>query len=388
MVIKAILGHHKKTDGTRQVKIYIYSDGKKDLIPTEYYVNVNEWENGKVKKSRPNADYINSQLNIRIAELEKTWLNNKGATPAELRKGEITLFGYIDQLIADMNAGKILNKGQRFSVNTIKSYVTYTRYLKNFNPKLNWADISAAFYDTYIGHLRTMYGENTIAKAVKVLKSIMKRGSKFHSNNEYLNFSATYTDVESIALSETEIESIMKARLPEHLQAERDRFYLSYNLLLRFGDSITISRQDLSLKNKKHFVTMIHEKTKNKVIIPLFDKSLEILKKYDYSLPKTTNQESNWKLKEIGKLAGIGELVTITSLKKGKSSKDSFPKHHFITTHTARRSMATNLYLAGFDLKEIQLMGGWKSMAVLEKYLKIDKLQNALKASEHPFFNS
>lgn len=54
--------------------------------------------------------------------------------------------------------------------------------------------------------------------------------------------------------------------------------------------------------------------------------------------------------------------------------------------------MATNLYLSmkknnNVDLKAIQLMGGWKSVVMLEKYLKVDRLANAIGISSHSFFN-
>jgi integrase len=394
MIIKPILGHHEKTDGTRQVKIYIYNHGKKDLIPTEYYVRKEDWDKGKVKKGRPNADRINAELNIKISELESTWLSKRNITVSELRedKGELSLFGFINQYCQDIKSGKVLNKGQSFSPNTIKSYFTYTKYLSDFDPKLNWKDINEKFYDDYVIFLRTKYGENTIAKAIKVLKVIMKKGSKYHSNNQYVNFTASYQESDAIALTEREINLIMDAELPEHLEAERNRFFLSYNLFLRFGDSINLEKRDISKKDNTYFATVVHEKTKNSATIPLFKRSVEILEKYKYKLPPTTNQESNWKLKEIGKEAGIESLVTITKIEKGKVKKITAKKYNFITTHTARRSMATNYYLSmvkhgNVDLKSLQLMGGWKSITVLEKYLRIDKLQNALKASEHPFFN-
>ncbi|HMQ59190.1 MAG TPA: tyrosine-type recombinase/integrase [Flavilitoribacter sp.] len=39
--------------------------------------------------------------------------------------------------------------------------------------------------------------------------------------------------------------------------------------------------------------------------------------------------------------------------------KKTGPKWSFVTTHTARRSAATNLYLQGVSLKMIAELGGW-----------------------------
>jgi site-specific recombinase XerD len=393
---KAVLGHHVKSDGKVQVKIYIYDPKtrKKELIPTDIYIKPKDFSEGKVKKTHRNADYLNNEIGTKIVELERTSLKNKKLTLKQLKKGnsELSLFAFINLLIQDMKDKKVLHKGQPFPYNTVKSYVTYTNYLKAFNPNLNWQDITGEFYDAYCVHLQKEYSPNTIAKAIKILKTIMRKGSQYHSNNEYVTFSASYQESDSIALTEEEIESIMSCTLPENLARERDRFFVSYNLFLRFGDSISLSEKDIFKRDGSTFVKVTHEKTKNVAMIPLFKKSIEILKKYKYTLPQTSNQVANRRIKEIAEKANIKSLVTVSTVVDGKVVSKQIEKYKLVTTHTARRSMATNYYLSmakngNLDLKRLQLLGGWKSMIVLERYLKIDKLQTAITASKDPFFN-
>jgi hypothetical protein len=52
-------------------------------------------------------------------------------------------------------------------------------------------------------------------------------------------------------------------------------------------------------------------------------------------------------LKEIGKMAGIDEMVSKTSSQGSKRKTETCLKYEKITSHTARRSFATNAYLAG-----------------------------------------
>lgn len=404
MIIKAILGHHIKEDGTAQVKIYIYSGGRKDLIPTDFYIKPAEWDSGKVKKMRPNADYINSQINIKIVDLEKTWLLDRNIGVSNLKKRkpikDKTLFEFLESYIKGMKDGSIViegknavNKGQRYSKYSWPPYVSLQKILVEFNPALNWPDITKEFFNDFIVFLRKKeYADNYVTKNIKCLCTIMTRGIKHHKNTDYLKFSVSYSDSDTIALDESEIKLIIECKPPRHLIEERDRFYLSYNFFLRFGDSIKIEQKDIFEKNKKHFVKIMANKTKNIVIIPLLAHTLTLLKKYKFNLPDITNQESNWKIKEIGKIAKVDTPYTQITTRDGKIEKITAPKYHFITTHTARRSMATNLYLSmkehkNVDLKAIALMGGWKSVAQLEKYLKLDKLDNAIAISEHPFFN-
>lgn len=397
MVIKQVLSDFKKSDNTRRVHIYLYSEGKKTFIRTPHFVKESDWDRGVIK-GKPNADYINGSLKNIVNGLENLWLQSK-CSVYELKdfyekpdKEPVGISDFIDKYVADIKSGVLLNHGKPFAKGSVRGIKLYTGYFKKYaiEHRLSWDRVDDGFLDSYITHLRSLdFKDNTITRCIKMVKVVMKKSMKagLHSNASYVDFKATYQDVDTIALTPGEMALILKAKLDNHLKVERDRFYLSYNLLLRFGDSIDLDKRDIRKKGGKVFVSLMHEKTKTTVVIPLFPESLAILKKYNYKLPPTSNYEANWKLKDIGKAAKITTPHTITTVNAGKIVKQTLPKYKFITTHTARRSMATNLYLAGFDLKEIQLMGGWRSMAVLEKYLKIDKLQNAIKAGAHPFFN-
>jgi integrase len=60
-----------------------------------------------------------------------------------------------------------------------------------------------------------------------------------------------------------------------------------------------------------------------------------------------------------------------------------------ITTHTARRSFATNAYLSGsLDVYQIMRCTGHKTEASFLLYLKLDGKDYALKAAESKFFRN
>ncbi|MDO9635196.1 MAG: tyrosine-type recombinase/integrase [Paludibacter sp.] len=62
------------------------------------------------------------------------------------------------------------------------------------------------------------------------------------------------------------------------------------------------------------------------------------------------------------------------------------PKNELVTSHTARRSFATNLYLAGIDTISIMLLTGHKTEKSFMVYIRITKEQNAYRVASHPFF--
>jgi len=101
------------------------------------------------------------------------------------------------------------------------------------------------------------------------------------------------------------------------------------------------------------------KKSDQKVIIPLHPVVLAILKKRNGIPPAAiSNQKMNKYIKEVGKLAELNELVTVSKTRAGQKEVRTLPKYSLITVHTARRSFATNLYLAGMDTLTIKKMTG------------------------------
>ena len=58
-----------------------------------------------------------------------------------------------------------------------------------------------------------------------------------------------------------------------------------------------------------------------------------------------------------------------------------------ITFHTARRSFATNAYLAGLPPISIMKITGHKTESSFMKYIKISEKENAIQLKGHEFFN-
>ena len=61
-------------------------------------------------------------------------------------------------------------------------------------------------------------------------------------------------------------------------------------------------------------------------------------------------------------------------------------KWELITTHTARRSFATNAYLGNVPSISIMKITGHRTEKSFLKYIKISQEDNANKLLSHPFF--
>jgi len=90
-------------------------------------------------------------------------------------------------------------------------------------------------------------------------------------------------------------------------------------------------------------------KTGETVIIPIHTVVKRIVDHYGGFPPSISNQKTNENLKTIMEIAGFDSDVIVTEYRGGKNKRTDIvkKKYELITTHTARRSFATNMYLSG-----------------------------------------
>ncbi len=154
---------------------------------------------------------------------------------------------------------------------------------------------------------------------------------------------------------------------------------------LRFSDFSELKPENIIDGNKIKIRT---NKTNDVVIIPLHKNVREIIKKYNNNIPKAlSNAKMNLNLKHLGGLAKITDMVEVSITKGGKLIKKTVKKSSLIATHTARRSFATNLYLAGIPSITIMKITGHQTEKSFLRYIRISQEENANKLLDHPFFN-
>jgi integrase len=120
-------------------------------------------------------------------------------------------------------------------------------------------------------------------------------------------------------------------------------------------------------------------KTMDPVIIPIHATVQRIIDKYNGTLPKSiSNQKSNDFLKEMGKMVPCLSLtVSKTVTKAGLSVTTNYSKWELISTHAARRSFATNEYLAGTPAISIMGVTGHRTEKSFLRYIKLTPNEHA-----------
>ena len=99
-----------------------------------------------------------------------------------------------------------------------------------------------------------------------------------------------------------------------------------------------------------------------------------------------SEQKINKHIKHVCKIAGINGTEVIVRTEKGREVERTFKKWELITTHTARRSAATNMLMAGMEASDIMMLGGWGSEKAFWRYIRMEPEVNAQRLKQHPFF--
>jgi integrase len=214
-----------------------------------------------------------------------------------------------------------------------------------------------------------------------------------HSNSEIdrKKFKAINSEVQEIYLTEKDIEKLLNKDFSKNIlyATIRDIFLVGYFTAQRFSDYSRISKDNIrTLDSGGKVIDLIQQKTGERVIIPIRPELDKILKNYNYTLPKSFEQKVNENIKKIAKEAKINETVIIEKTRGGLKVKTPKNKADLIKTHTARRSGATNMYLAGIPTIDIMKLTGHKTEKEFLKYIKVTKEQTADNLLKHPYFKT
>lgn len=354
------------------------------------------------------ADYITNSYNKYVGVFEKRdkWLQTivdayyEELKPKQPEAAPTTLSQFIIQYIDELETGKRLKRrsNKKVSEGTIKSIKGFNSQFVNYQDArkkvIDFTDVTMDFYRDFTNYLLfdRKYSANTVGRMIKVLKTIMyaAKDLKLHNNREIENkdFAANYEEVDNVFLTEERISILYNMDLSENSAWEkvRDVFVVGCLTGQRVSDYKRInSKMIVTLSNGLDYIELKQEKTDKTVYIPLDWRVKSILDKYEGVLPKTYDQKINDYIKKICEKAGFTESVQITQNKAGMEATLSKRFCDMVKTHTARRSLCTNMQQAGCKLSEIIAISGHESEEQLKTYLKLTNKEKAMLADNGYF---
>jgi len=315
-------------------------------------------------------------------EFDKIWKATKDKTDIPI--GSMEFMQYVNHFI------KTSNRREGTIKSYSRSYRDYEEYEESRKTRLTFDRIDIDFYNDFVKFLKSKkYAPNTIGCRIKNLKTFLSNakeaGLSINDDFKKKAFTKPKEETDAIYLNESELMAmyILDLENNKHLDRAKDLFLIGAYTGLRFSDLSQLNKDNITADT----ISVRTIKTGTPVSIPLHSVVRSILGKYEGNLPKVpSNQKFNDYIKEIVKRAGIKEPVKVEQTKGDLTTKTSVPKYQLTTSHTARRSFATNAFLADIPSIAIMKITGHKTESAFMKYIKISPEDNARKLMQHKFF--
>lgn len=260
--------------------------------------------------------------------------------------------------------------------NLLEHFLNYQNFIdRSFSTR----DIGREEVEGFVNYLHIEKGlkTSTIKSMITKLKYLLEKA--------YLNGWAvddSYTDAKvrehestQIYLSEKEVARIYYAKgLTKKQEEIRDIFIVGCMTGQRYSDYSRLSKDNIVGDN----IHVLQKKTKSKAVVPLTDYVKEIFAKYNGCLPAARCiQYFNKAIKEICKKIGLTEPVIYEEEQAGEVVMVKKKKYEMISSHTARRTFATNMIRNNVSTSKIRKCTGHKSTACFDRYDRMTLTDNA-----------
>lgn len=254
----------------------------------------------------------------------------------------------------------------------------FREFLGKVEPTFDEIDYN--LYVRYLTYLQKKdYKPNMQGSFIKDIKAVMNEAYKrgMHTNVAFQRFEKPSEQVTTVYLTNEEVDRIYNAELSGGLEQARDLFILGCYTGLRFSDYSRLTAEDA----EKEYIDKVQQKTKSEICIPVHPRVRTILRKWGGS-PKISQVKTNLYIKSICAQLGINDTIEV----KDNGRITHKQKWEMVTTHTARRTAATNLLLSGASIHAVMRFLGHSSVTQTETYLRISSKQNAELLAKNKFF--
>lgn len=257
---------------------------------------------------------------------------------------------------------------------------------KLMGTKEDWEDIDSAYYFR-LCRAMDEYGCSVNYKGAIIakLKVVMNEGYKlkYHRNEEFRQFKRMQEVPETIALTSEELDALWSCEeLTQMEKKARDLFIIGVYSVARWEDYSRLTTDNISggMLNYEQL------KTGRTVILPVSSRLQECLGRNGGAAPKLSQQKFNEAIKRCCKKIGMTDKLHVSKSKGANRVSFSHERWELVSSHTARRTGATMLYLAGVPIKRVMMCTGHQTESSFFRYVRITKEENAKSLADNPFF--
>jgi len=415
---------------TTSVEAVVRYKGKRFKLITGQSVSSKFWEKSthraKITKEYPDHEVINLKLEefeikvkkvftdaIRISEIP-TIEQLKAATAGtlETQKTSGLFLDYFKHYAAAANIKAKTLKNYTDTATFIAAYEAHTRHKLTFN------DITIDFYNAFRNYILTRkkkndeyYSLNYFGSIIKHIKTVMREsgpeGDRLHNNTDYKSrrFIKETEEADTVYLNTSELDRINQLTIDEetvkaatknlsdiqltHITRQlahiRNLMMIGCYTALRISDFSRIDWTNISAQYIR--IKPVKGTRKNDdVVIPIHHVLKTIFAGNFNPSIKLGNHAINTGLRLLCQMAEIKEPVTTVRTEGGRQVSRTAEKWKLVSSHTARRSGATNMFISGIPSISIMKITGHRTERSFMRYIRISQEENARLLAQHPFF--
>lgn len=297
---------------------------------------------------------------------------------------------------ADFIQEMLEKRSRRKSVHYAAVYDAIVKHINEFSSLYNCDiftnSVTEEFFEDFIIYLEDKgLRHNTIMGYIQKIQSLVRKASQYNYavDNTYDEVDMREEPTNAVFLSMNEITRIyyykfVKQDKRKAKERIRDLFVVGCLTALRYSDYSTLTKDNFL----GDYIVKRTKKTNVTVKVPIHDYVREIIEKYNSDIPGgLCIQYFNKYLKVIMREIGLNDLITFSYTKGGKLMTVTKEKWELISSHTARRSAATNLYLTGrMKTLEIMRLTGHRCESNFFRYIRLTNEDTARSISGDMFF--
>ncbi len=371
----------KKKEEISPIYARVTVNGKRAEISLKRSISVTYWDtrSKRAKPRTPDAQALNvylDQVYAEMLECQKQLLGEFKLVTAQAIKARYLGEDEQQKTLLDLVDYHNSNMESVLKFGTLKNYYTTEKYLKRFlTAKIKSSDIylkqlSYSFIIDFERFLRKgpsinraqPLKNNGVMKHLERLKKMMNLALvlEWIDKDPFVRFKLRFTKYQRDYLSKWELQQLENCILVnETHQKTRDIFIFSCYTGLSYTDVKSLDQNNIVRGiDGDYWIFTQRKKTDQPVKIPLLDKALEIMDKYEYSsdanqklLPIFSNQKMNIYLKEIAAFLKIQKKLSF---------------------HSARHTFATTVMLCnGVPIETVSKLLGHSKLSTTQVYARV-----------------
>lgn len=344
----------KTKQGLLQIEVRELGTNKCVLLSTGIKLYQNQFSDkmGFTCKNHDIADSITETAHNIFNEIHEYALSDSCKTIKDVRgwknkESKELIIPFIEKEITKRN----------MQYNTLKAHITLVKKLENFNKIKIFSDLT---YRNILEFDTDMRSKNLNNVTINKMHSLFKMYIRLAVNQELINknpydnfISPKAKNPEPVFLTNIEVDKIkLVSGLNDKLEKVRDLFLFQCFTGLAFTDMQLFSKNDIQIVDDKEIIRSSRIKTDESFVMLFLPEAKRIADKYNFNLPKISNQKYNDYLKL---------LVAHPDVNISKK----------VTSHTARHTFATYLINKGIPLESVSKILGHSNIKQSQHYARI-----------------